>query len=88
MLPPRQRAVLILRDVLGFRAGEAPVILDCTQESVTSAVKRARAALQYHRGQSAPPPPGFGRYVRDSRAAICHATGTSCSPWPAARSAW
>jgi RNA polymerase sigma-70 factor (TIGR02960 family) len=46
LLSPRQRAVLILRDVLGFHAREAAQILDSSEESVTSALKRARATLR------------------------------------------
>jgi RNA polymerase sigma-70 factor (TIGR02960 family) len=60
LLPPRQTAVLVLRDVLGFHANEVADMLNSTVESVNSALKRARAGLRFQRPPAADDPPPTG----------------------------
>ncbi|MEW6583958.1 MAG: sigma-70 family RNA polymerase sigma factor [Actinomycetota bacterium] len=93
-LPPRQRAVLILRDVLAWRASEVAELLDTTVASVNSALQRARATLAAtdtgdHPG---PAPDGarrelldryvdaFERYDMESLTALIHEDATQSMP--------
>jgi len=57
LLPPRQRAALIVCDVLGYRAGEAADMLGTSYGAVASALKHARATMARHSAAGAQPPP-------------------------------
>jgi len=71
-LPPRQRAILLLRDVLAFHAAEVAALLEMSVPAVTSALQRARATLRVSYGarDNAPVPVNvLERYVRAWEAA-------------------
>lgn len=73
-LSPRERAAVVLKDVLGYRTAETAELLDTTEASVNSALQRAREKLDRlsrDRRQVDPPPPGsaaerelVGRFAR------------------------
>ncbi len=73
LLPPRQRAVLILRDVLAWRANEVAALLDVSVPAVNSALQRARETVRANEPPRHRPPseiqPLLDRYVRAWEAA-------------------
>jgi RNA polymerase sigma-70 factor (ECF subfamily) len=71
VLPPRQRAVLLLRDVLAFRGDEVARLLEMSAQAVSSALQRARKTVgaRYDRPRSLEHPELLERYVRAWEAA-------------------
>ncbi len=57
LLPPRQRAALVLRDVLDFSTREVAETLNTSEDSVASALKRARTTLSHELPSADQPPP-------------------------------
>jgi RNA polymerase sigma-70 factor (ECF subfamily) len=94
-LPPRQRAVLILCEVLRWKASEAAELLDTSVASVNSALQRARATLETSNVSAADTPPSvdeadaallsryveaFERYDMDALTALIHEDATQSMP--------
>jgi len=94
-LPPRQRAVLILREVLHWKASEVAELLDTTVASVNSALQRARATLDGPDGPAKTPlqplddeqrallaryVDAFERYDMDSLTSLLHEDATWSMP--------
>jgi RNA polymerase sigma-70 factor (ECF subfamily) len=94
-LPPRQRAVLILCEVLRWKASEVAELLDTSVASVNSALQRARATLEASNATAADTPPSvdgadaallaryveaFERYDMDALTSLIHEDATQSMP--------
>jgi RNA polymerase sigma-70 factor (TIGR02960 family) len=69
LLPPRQLATLVLRDVLGFRTQEVAQMLEASVDAVESALKRARISIQRRRPIIGDPPPAPASAAEEAIAA-------------------
>jgi RNA polymerase sigma-70 factor (ECF subfamily) len=58
LLPPRQAAAVVLRDVLCFPAAEVADMIGTSTTGLKGVLQRARASLDQHRAEEAPPPQG------------------------------
>ena len=94
-LPPRQRAVLLLREVLRWKASEVAELLDTSVASVNSALQRARATLEAEGASSMDPLPAmdesqrqllaryveaFERYDMEELISLIHEDATQSMP--------
>jgi RNA polymerase sigma-70 factor (ECF subfamily) len=93
-LPPKQRAVLILREVLAWQATEVAELLETTVASVNSALQRARATLAAYDGETRPAEPldeperallaryvaAFERYDIEALVALLHEDASISMP--------
>jgi RNA polymerase sigma-70 factor (ECF subfamily) len=93
-LPPAQRAVLVLREVLRWKADEVAELLDTTVASVNSALQRARATLSAREPLGSAPDPldpehvallrryvdAFERYDMTALVALLHEDATQSMP--------
>ena len=93
-LPPRQRAVLVLREVLRWKADEVAELLGSSVASVNSALQRARATMAARTPLGTAPDPldeehsallgryveAFERYDIDALVALLHQDATQCMP--------